>query len=176
MHIAVTGKKLEVGDALRGHVEDRITAGAEKYFGNPIDAQDCSVHVGAGIHVEAHATAEDAYASFDTAAERVEKRLRRYKRRLRNHHKSTPIEMVEAPSYVLSSEEEHEDQSDDVQPIIVAESTTDIPNVSVSEAVMRLDLGNVPVLMFRNSAHGGLSVVYRRDDGNFGWIDPKNPV
>ena len=188
MQITVTGKQVDVGDALRGHVEDRITAGAEKYFGNPIDAQvvfsregslhrvDCSVHVGAGIHVEAHAAAEDAYASFDTAAERVEKRLRRYKRRLRNHHKSAPVEMVEAPSYVLSSEEEHEDQSDDVQSVIVAESTTDIPTVSVSEAVMRLDLTNVPVLMFRNSAHGGLSVVYRRDDGNFGWIDPKNPV
>jgi len=84
--------------------------------------------------------------------------------------------MVEAPSYAPSSEEEQEDQSDDVQPIIVVESTTDFPTVSVSEAVMRLDLGNVPVLMFRNSAHGGLSVVYRRDDGNLGWIDPKNPV
>jgi ribosomal subunit interface protein len=161
---------------------------APKNIRQPIDAQvvfsregslhrvDCSVHVGAGIHVEAHATAEDAYASFDAAAERVEKRLRRYNRCLRNHHKSTPIAMVEAPSYVLSSEEEQEDQSDDVQPIIVAESKTDIPTVSVSEAVMRLDLGNVPVLMFRNSAHGGLSVVYRRDNGNFGWIDPKNPV
>ena len=194
MHIAVTGKQVDVGDALRDHVEDRITAGAEKYFGNPIDAQvvfsreghlyrvDCSVHVGAGIHVEAHATAGDAYAGFDTAAERVEKRLRRYKRRLRNHHKSAPVEMVEASSYILSPEaeqedqEDQEDQSDDAQPVIVAESTTDIPTVSVSEAVMRLDLANVPVFMFRNSAHGGLSVVYRREDGNFGWIDPKNPV
>ena len=188
MHITVTGKQVDVGDALRGHVEDRITASAEKYFGNPIDAQivfsregsrhrvDCSVHVGAGIHVKAHASAEDAHAGFDAAAERVEKRLRRYKRRLRNHHKSAPVELVEAASYVLSAEEEHDEHTEDVQPVIVAESTTDIPTVSVSEAVMRLDLANVPVLMFRNSAHGGLSVVYRREDGNFGWVDPKNPV
>ena len=188
MHITVTGKQVDVGDALRGHVEDRISAGAEKYFGNPIDAQvvfsregplhrvDCSVHVGAGIFVKSHASAEDAYAGFDSAAERVEKRLRRYKRRLRNHHKTAPVEMIEAPSYILSSEDEHEDEIEDAQPIIVAESTTNVPTVSVSEAVMRLDLANVPVLMFRNPTHGGLSVVYRREDGNIGWIDPKNPA
>ena len=188
MHITVTGKQIDVGDTLRAHVEERITAGTEKYFGNPIDAQvvfsregplhrvDCSVHVGAGIYVKSHASADDAYAGFDAAAERVEKRLRRYKRRLRNHHKAPPVEVVEAPTYVLSSEEENQDAVEDAQPMIVAESTTNVPTVTVGEAVMRLDLANVPVLMFRNRAHGGLSVVYRREDGNIGWIDPRNPV
>lgn len=188
MHITVTGKQIDVGDTLRAHVEERITAGTEKYFGNPIDAQvvfsregplhrvDCSVHVGAGIYVKSHASADDAYAGFDAAAERVEKRLRRYKRRLRNHHKAPSVEVVEAPTYVLSSEEENQDAVEDAQPMIVAESTTNVPTVTVGEAVMRLDLANVPVLMFRNRAHGGLSVVYRREDGNIGWIDPRNPV
>ena len=188
MRITVTGKQVDVGDTLRTHVEERITAGTEKYFGDPIDAQvvfsregplhrvDCSVHVGAGIYVKGHASAADAYAGFDAAAERVEKRLRRYKRRLRNHHKAPPAEVVEAPTYVLSGEEEGRDAAEDTQPVIVAESTTNVPTVTVGEAVMRLDLANVPVLMFRNRAHGGLSVVYRREDGNVGWIDPRNPV
>tara|TARA_A100001037_G_scaffold273005_1_gene269547 strand:+ start:1450 stop:2052 length:603 start_codon:yes stop_codon:yes gene_type:complete len=188
MHITVTGKQVDVGDSLRDHVKDRITAGTEKYFGDLIDAQvvfsregplhrvDCSVHVGAGIYVKSHAPADDAYAGFDAAAERVEKRLRRYKRRLRNHHRSAPIENIEVPSYVLSPEDEVQEPTEDSQPIIVAESTTNVPTVTVSEAVMRLDLANAPVLMFRNRAHGGLSVVYRREDRNIGWIDPKNPV
>jgi len=84
--------------------------------------------------------------------------------------------MVEAFSYILSPEAEQAEQSDDAQSIIVAKLMTDTPTVSVSKAVMRQDLKNVPVLMFRNSAHGELSVVYRREDDNFGWIDPKNPV
>lgn len=189
MHITVTGKQVDVGEALRDHVETRVTTGTEKYFGDPIDAQvvfsreghlhrvDCSVHVGAGIFVKSHASAEDVYATFDAAADRIEKQLRRYKRRLRNHHKATPVEMLEAQSYVLSAEQEEErDEPDDAQPMIIAESTTDIPTVSVSEAVMRMDLANVPALMFRNRAHGELSVVYRREDGNIGWIDPKNPL
>ena len=188
MQITVTGKQIDVGEALRNHVEERMVSGAKKYFGDPIDAQvvfsregshhrvDCSVHVGAGIFVKSHASSEDAYAGFDAAADRVEKRLRRYKRRLRNHHKTSPVEFLEAQSYVLSAEEEDQDEPEGEQPVIIAEATTDIPTVTVSEAVMRMDLANVPVLMFRNRAHGGLSVVYRREDGNIGWIDPKNPV
>lgn len=188
MHITVTGKQVDVGGTLRDHVEDRIATGTEKYFGDPIEAQivfsrdghlhrvDCSVHVGAGIYIKSHASAEDAYVGFDAAADRVEKRLRRYKRRLRNHHKAAPVEMVAAQSFVLAAEEESHEEPEDAQPVIIAESTTNVPTVTVSEAVMRMDLANVPVLMFRNLAHGGLSVVYRREDGNIGWIDPKNPV
>ena len=84
--------------------------------------------------------------------------------------------MMEAQSYVLSAEDDEHEESGEAQPVIVAESTMNVPTVTVSEAVMRMDLANVSVLMFRNRAHGGLSVVYRREDGNIGWIDPKNPV
>jgi ribosomal subunit interface protein len=186
MQILVNGKQLDVGAALRSHVEDRLTSGVNKYFSNPIDAHvvlsreghsfrtDCSVHVGAGITVQGHATGDEIYACFDAAAERVEKQLRRYKRRLRSHHKN-PSELRTAPYYVISPEDESIEDPKNGQPMIIAETTTDIPTTTVSEAVMRMDLANRPVLMFHNSAHGGLNVVYRRSDGNVGWIDPNNP-
>jgi ribosomal subunit interface protein len=183
MKVTVAGKQVNVGDALRTHVEDRISATSSKYFSSPIESHivfskdgssfraDCSVHVGAGIFVTAHAVGEDAYATFDTAAERIEKQLRRYKRRLRDHHRNE-VDSAPAQSYVLAAESEDETEPEGDNPVIVAESITHIPTVSVSEAVMRMDLANTPVLMFRNSSNGGLSVVYRRDDGNIGWIDP----
>ncbi len=189
MQISVTGKQLDVSDALRGHIEGRLAAAVEKYFGNAIEAHvtlsrqgnrfrtDCSVHVGHGIFVQGHGEELDAYASFDGATERVEKQLRRYKRRLRNHHakqRENEARNVRALSHVLANEPDDEDQSeeDDAGPVIVAESTTDIPTCTVGEAVMRMDLGNCPIIMFHNSAHGRINVVYRRTDGHVGWIDP----
>ncbi len=191
MQILVKGKQVDVGEALRGYVEDRLTNGVAKYFDNAIDANvvfsregpmfraDCAVHVGAGISVQSHAKSENAHACFDAAAERLEKRLRRYKRRLRDHRnnqKAHFVEAIEAQSYVLAaSSEDGEEEPQDLKPIIVAERTTEIPTVTVGEAVMRLDLADSPALMFRNRAHGGLNVVYRRPDGNIGWIDPQEP-
>lgn len=193
MQILVKGKQVDVGDALRGYVEERLGNGVAKYFDNAIDATvvisrdahqfrtDCTVHVGTGIHAKSHATADDAHACFDAAADRLEKQLRRYKRRLRNHHVNQSRrnhEELLAQSYILSSAEENEDAADsaeDPQPIVIAETTTDVPVATTSEAVMRLDLTDAPALMFRNVAHGGLNVVYRRTDGNIGWIDPKLP-
>ncbi len=191
MQVSVTGKQLDVSDALRGHIEGRLAAAVEKYFGNAIEAHvtvsrqgnrfraDCSVHVGHGIFVQGHGEESDAYASCEGAAERVEKQLRRYKRRLRNHHakqRENEARNVRALSYVLANEPEDEDQSevDDAGPVIVAESTTDIPTCTVGEAVMRMDLGNCPIIMFHNSAHGRINVVYRRTDGHVGWIDPND--
>jgi hypothetical protein len=134
------------------------------------------VHARRGVVVQCHGEASDPYVAFDSAAEHLDKRLRRHKRRLRNHHRS-PKEESESPDatdYVVATvaEEEQAREASDDQPLIIAEMRTSIPQLSVSEAVMRLDLTDLPALLFRNSAHGNLNLVYRRRDGNVGWIDP----
>ncbi len=178
---------MDVGDALRGLAEERLRAAVEKYFGDAIDATivftkesseftaDCSVHVGHGIHVNSSGSGGDAHSAFDMALEKIEKQLRRYKRRLRNHHaKQKAARMAAAQAYVIAPEEPKEEEPEDLpdQPVIVAEQKTEIPDCSVSEAVMRMDLANTTLVLFRNSAHGRVNVVYRREDGNIGWIDP----
>ena len=192
MHITVTGKQIDVGDALRSHTQAALEDIAEKYFGNALEAHvvfsreahliqcDLQVHVGRGILVQSEAGASEAYVAFDLAAERIEKRLRRYKRRLRDHHadeKERERAETLGRTYVLQAEvEERAPQPDDKQqPMVIAEMETPIPHLSVSEAVMRLDLADLPALMFTNSARGTLNVVYRRRDGNIGWIDPGLP-
>jgi len=187
MDIQVHGKQIDIGDALREQVVDRLDDGVSKYFDSAIDANitvsreahlfrvDCSVHVGHGIRLQSHGEGVDPYAAFDIALERIEKRLRRYKRRLTDHHQRQRdvLESQQAMSYVLAGgDDEAEEELADHQPIIVAETTTDVPTVTVGDAVMRMDLAEAPIFMFRNSAHGGLNVVYRRNDGNIGWIDP----
>lgn len=181
-----------MGEALRLHIEDAIESTTEKYFSDAIDATvvlsresfriraTISMHVGRGIHVRAHEEADDAYAAFDVALAHFAKRLRRNKRRLRDHHRDrdTAAGSANAPEYVLAPQSE-DDGADtaasDDNPVIIAESQTVIENLTVSEAVMRLDLADAPAFVFRNSKHGGLGVVYRRDDGNIGWIDtPEN--
>jgi len=187
MRINVTGKQLDVGDALRSHVEDKLSAVVEKYFDRFIDAQvtiatdgplfraDLSVHVGTGIKLQSHEEGGDAYAAFELALEKMDKRLRRYKRRVRSHHdiatRTDTVDMA-AQSYILAAEEEHETEPETLQPVIVAETSMSIPTVTVGEAVMRMDLEDLPVLMFQNRATGSLNVVYRRKDGNVGWIEP----
>ena len=191
MHITVKGKQIEVGEALRGHMESALTAAVSKYFSNPLESQivftreahlfraDVSVHVGRNILVQGQALAADAYAAGDTAIEHVAKRLRRHKRRLRDHHKERErdtAEVLTAQSYVLAAEPD--DLDDDgagagTQPAVVAEMTTEVLTLSVGEAVMRLDLGVQPALLFRHAGHGGLNLVYRRADGTIGWIDPQ---
>jgi ribosomal subunit interface protein len=194
MHVQVSGKQIDIGDALRGHVTQRLDELVAKFFDRAIDATvvfsrdghllqaDCLVHTGVGIPVQSSGAATDIYASFDQAADRLESRLRKYKRRIRNHHARRKAEPAgetageAARSYVLAAEpEESGEEAADTAPVIVAETTTRIDTLTVSEAVMRLDLADVPALMFRNSAHGGLNIVYRRRDGNIGWIDPSEP-
>ena len=188
MEIQVNGKQMDIGEALSTHVRDRLTERVNKYFDKAVDAHvtfspeahltrvDCSVHAGHGIVLQSHGEAEDPYASFDQALDRVEKRLRRYKRRLTNHHQAHKgdLEAASAASYVLASEDENADEPEDLQPVIIAEASTSIPTTTVGGAVMRLDLSNASAMMFKNSAHGGLNVIYRRPDGNIGWIDPQD--
>ena len=193
MHITVTGKQIDVGDALRRHTQTAVEDIAEKYFGNALEAHvvfsreahliqcDLQVHIGRGILVRSEADANEAYAAFDIAADRIDKRLRRYKRRLRDHHaQDKQRERAETlgRTYVLQPGEDETappPEAEHPQPIVIAEMETPIPQLSVSEAVMRLDLADLPALMFRNSARGTLNVIYRRRDGNIGWIDPGLP-
>lgn len=190
MQVTVTGKQMDVGEALRSYVDDNLADSVAKYFDNAIDASvvfsrgakrrhvraDLSVHIGRNILLQGHAETTDPYASFDAALERIAKRMRRYKRRLRDHRRSAEAaETIEAQQYVLADggSEEEEIVTADGQPAVIAEMTTSIETMTVADAVMRMDLANLPTLMFRNSAHGGLNVVYRRNDGHIGWIDPQ---
>jgi ribosomal subunit interface protein len=188
MQVTVTGKQIDVGEALRGHAEGVTASIVERYFGKAIEAHvvfsrerhlilsDISVHARRGLVVQCHGESSDPYAAFDSASERLDKRLRRYKRRLRNHHRNAKEEgeSHDATDYVVATaaEEEQGTEAADDQPLVIAEMRTSIPQLSVSEAVMRLDLTDLPALLFRNSAHGNLNLVYRRRDGNVGWIDP----
>ncbi len=197
MQLSVNGKQLDIGSSLKEHIERQVPVIVEKYFVDPTDASvtiskegssfrtDVAVHVGKGIMVQGHALSGDAYGSFDAALEHVGKRLRRYKRRLRDHHRRQggKTERFPAAQYVLAPEQEEVAETDvgdagDVtengdQPVIIAEMQTDIETLTVSDAVMRMDLANLPAMMFRNRANGALNMVYVRRDGNIGWIDPQ---
>jgi ribosomal subunit interface protein len=191
MQLTVTGKQIEVGEALRNHVDAGLGAILEKYFKTAIEAHvvvtkeahlfrtEISLHVGRGIIVNGGAQAVDSGAAFDAAAERIAKQLRRYKRRLRAHHSRTREEVEageRARSYVLAPVAEDAEETaveDGGWPAVVAETITELPNLTVGEAVMRMDLADAPVLLFRNRSRGELNLVYRRPDGNIGWIDPE---
>ncbi len=187
MEISVKGKHLDVGVALRGYVEDQLKNTVAKYFTRAVDGTviisreghmfrvDISVHAGRGMLMQGRAAADEAYAAFDGALGRIAKRLRRYKRRLCNHHKVRGAEeTLAAQQYILAAESDDGEVPEDAQPAIIAEMAHEIATLTVGEAVMRMDLADVPVMMFRNRAHGGLNLIYRRDDGNVGWIDPSN--
>ena len=198
MELTVQGKQLDVGDALRDHVTNKLEDLNSKYFnhatfgtvtfskeghGHGIIKAHIHIQVGKNINVMADDTAGDAYGAFDSAAEKVGKQMRRYKKRLRDHHErleqSPELEIIRARSYTLAAETENEKQDDDQDgedPVIIAEITTDIQKMSVSDAVMRMDLAGQPALLFRNAKHNGLNMVYRRPDGNIGWIDPEETV
>jgi ribosomal subunit interface protein len=186
MHITVKGKQIEVGEALRGHVESALTAAVGKYFSNPLESQivftreahlfraDISVHVGRNILIQGQAAAPDAYVAGDQAVEHVAKQLRRHKRKLRDHHVHQKTDDAAAPE--PASREDAMVGFEPVvqgQPIVIAEMDAEILTLSVGAAVLRLDQGDRPALLFRHAGHGGLNLVYRRPDGNIGWIDPQ---
>ena len=192
MQVSVSGKQFDVGGALRNHVEQRLTSSVAKYFDHAIDANvvfsreasfiraDISVHVGTGILVQGHGRTNSPYGAFDAASERIAKRLRRYKRRLRDHHRKAkiaePDDRLQAQQYILAGPRDDDDETEAAQPVVIAEMATDIERLTVGEAVMRMDLADLAAIVFRNSAHGGINVVYRRPDGNLGWIDPEQNV
>lgn len=198
MELAIHGKQMDVGDALRTHVTARLEDINSKYFNRAIDVNvtfspeshsfvkaHVSLRVGKDIMVQANAIEPNAYAAFDSAAEKVAKQLGRYKKRLRDHHarleQSPEAELTKARDYVLAIKEidglsdtdvEAEEADHGNDPLIIAEVSTHIQKMSVSDAVMRMDLSGQSALLFRNPKNNRLNMVYRRADGNIGWVEP----
>ncbi len=187
MRYQISGKQIDIGTALQTHVQTELGEVVAKYAQRPTDANvvfsrsaheyvcEATVHLSTGLTAQAKAHETEIYAAFDSCCAKMETQLRRYKRRLKDHHRdrSEPVELSAASSYILASEQTHaEDEPSSLQPIIVAEMETKIPSLSVGEAVMQMELAGAPVLIFRKEGQDGLNVVYRRDDGNIGWIDP----
>ncbi len=191
MGLRVSGKNLDVGEAIRKQAENRVGSALGKYYEGSYNGHvtlakdgtgfrsDAVLHLSSGITLEASGTAHDAYQSLDRMVERMEKRLRRYKRRLKDHSGNAHDRraLTEMPSYVI--EAPHEDDEEDtgvhlngVHPVIVAETTRSLHDLSVGDAVSELDMTGSPVLVFRNAGNGRVNIVYRRRDGNIGWIDP----
>ena len=186
MQIQITGKNVDVGDALNARIEDRIDQDVAKYFDDDASAHvtiakegpdfrcDCFLVLSSGISLQSHAQSGDAYASFDDAAEKLEKRLRRYTRRLKNHRKyrSAPVESMDIPVSVFSAEGEENGEAENDNPIIIAETTTQLQDLTVGEAVMKMDISDLPFVIFKGGKDENINIVYRRNDGNIGWIDP----
>lgn len=189
MRYQISGKGMDVGEALQTHVMSELGETMEKYAGRPTDATvvfsrraheyicEASVHLSTGLTAASTGRASEIYPAFEACREKMDKQLRRYKRRLKDHHKdrAQPVVFAEAPSYILAANAETEEpEPDSLQPIIIAEMGTKIPTLSVGEAVMQMELAQAPLLVFRNEKSGAMNVVHRRDDGNIGWIDPAN--
>jgi ribosomal subunit interface protein len=186
MTLRISGKNLDIGEALRGQIETRIEQMFAKYFDGTYSGHvtitkdgtgfraEAIFHLATGVTLQANGAAHDAYAAFDGAAERIEKRLSRYKRRLKSHRAPEPVGVMEtAAAYVIAAPEYDEEEPDEgYNPVIIAESSRALNRFSVSEAVTELDLSGKAALVFRHAGHGRINVVYRRSDGNIGWIDP----
>ena len=188
MSFRVSGKNLDLGEALRERISDRIAESLGKYFDGGYSGHvtlerdgfgfrtECAIHLDSKVTLHAQGEAADAYLSADQAVTRLEKQLRRYHRRLKDHRAERVDDRaaIDAASYIIAAPEpESENEIDGFTPVIIAESTTRLKQLSVSDAVSELDMTGAPVLVFRHAAHGGVSVVYRRADGHFGWIDPR---
>jgi len=181
MQTLISGQQINLGDNFRGYAEKSLDASVSKYFEEAVNADirisrdggeikaEITVHPLTGAVIRSSAISADAYAAFDGAVSRLSRQLRKYKNRL-VERKGGAVEMVDM-SVIDNSADEVEAPE---VPVIVAEMQTALPTCSVSEAVMRMDLEGLPALMFKNSGHGGLNMVYRRSDGNIGWVDPKN--
>ena len=188
MGLRISGKSIDIGDSLRARVEERIALAVGKYVDRGYDANvtveregsgfrsDCTIHLDTGIVLRGEGKNQDAYQSFDAAAERIEKRLRRYKRKLKEHRGTPRGEEFPAATYVIAAPDEDIEAAVDDKPVVIAEEATSLATMSVGHAVMAMDLADAPVLVFRHAVHGGINVVYRRRDGNIGWIDPSGTV
>lgn len=189
MRYQISGKQIDIGEALQGHVTTELGTAVAKYAGRPTDAVvvfsrqaheffcEATVHLSTGMTAQAKGHAIEIYAAFDSCCEKMEKQLRRYKRRLKDHQhqRVEPVELSDGASYILAASDGTEDEEPDhLQPMIIAEMETKIQSLSVGEAVMQMELVGAKLLVFRNVGHSGVNVVYRRDDGNIGWIDPRN--
>jgi ribosomal subunit interface protein len=190
MTLRVSGKNMDVGEALRGKAQDHIDAVVRKYFDGGYDGHltlepeghgfnaVCSIHLDTGAVLQSEAFGGDAISAYEILSETIAKRLRRYNRKLRSHRgRANGHDQPEsAQSYVLQSPEDEVEVEADYSPAVIAETTSHLRVLSVGEAVMQLDMSGSDVVVFRHAGHGGLNVVYRRADGNIGWIDPARPA
>jgi ribosomal subunit interface protein len=193
MTLRISGKSISVGEALRVRVSDRTEEVLRKYFDGNYSGHitlskdgfgfktDCALHLDSGVTLEAESNATDAYASADAALLMIEKRLRRYKSRLKDrsarkaHAASAALAEIvalDAASYVIEAPADSEDEAEGYNPVIIAEATTALKRLSVSEAVMELDLTGAACLVFQHGSSGRVNIIYRRSDGNIGWVDP----
>jgi ribosomal subunit interface protein len=187
MRYQISGKQIDVGDSLQTHVKSELGETVEKYSQRPTDANiifsrnahefmcETTVHLSTGLTASAKGHANEIYAAFENCREKMDKQLRRYKRRLKDHHhaRPEPVEFAGGSMYVLAANGGLEDsEPDSLTPMIIAEMETKISSLSVGEAVMQMELLGAPLLVFRNEKHGRVNIVHRRDDGNVGWIDP----
>jgi ribosomal subunit interface protein len=191
MTLRISGKSISLSEALRGRVNDRTGEVLRKYFDGNYSGHitlskdgfgfrtDCALHLDSGITLEAESNAADAYASADAALLMIEKRLRRYKSRLKDrsarkaHAASAALaELLDASSYVIEAPAESDEEVTGYNPVIIAEATTSLKRLSVSEAVMELDLTGASCLVFQHGSSGRVNIIYRRSDGNIGWVDP----
>jgi ribosomal subunit interface protein len=188
MDIRVSGHQVETGEALQGHVEKRLSGISEKYFSKALSSHatfgraphdgftsDIVMHVMQGLVLKGRGEAQDAHIALDQAADKIEKQLRRYMRRLQDRHSQSAhaLKEEEAAYTVFDSAADAEDAAPDA-PVIVAEMSVDIPESTVSDAVMLMDLRNTPALLFKNTGTGRHNMVYRREDGTIGWVEPKS--
>jgi ribosomal subunit interface protein len=189
MVVGISGKNFSIGEALRTHVRLRIESAVSRYFGGSVTGHvvldhegsgyrtDCTLHLASGVSMHAEGRAQEPYASFDQAADRLERRLSRYKRRLKDHHTGIAPGATAQVAVDLIADYElqglgDDDVGSDFHAVIVAERTSAMKTMPVSEAVMELDFTGAPVQVFRHSGNGRVNIVYRRPDGNVGWIDP----
>lgn len=186
MNLRVSGKNLDIGESLRSHIEGQIDAAVSKYFDGGYTGHvvvekeastfktECKVHLDTGIDLVATGAASDAHPSFDLAAARIEKRLRRYKRKLKDHRASLTPKGHQVPFYVIEGPSKDDDtiEEDEIAPAIIAENETTILTMNVSTAVMAMDLSDQDVYVFRNPDSGEINILHKRQDGNIGWIDP----
>ncbi|WP_386679441.1 ribosome hibernation-promoting factor, HPF/YfiA family [Loktanella sp. R86503] len=188
MRYQISGKQIDIGAALQTHVETELGETLAKYAGRPTEAYvvfsktgheyvaESVVHLSTGLTVQASGKDSEIYAAFDACAEKMDKQLRRYKRRLKDHHRDRPdpVEVSGGGSYILAAtkDDSDEDEQSSDAPVIVAETEAKIPSLSVGEAVMQMELSHANVMVFRNEKQGRINVVYKREDGNIGWIDP----
>lgn len=188
MVLRVSGKNFDIGESMRQHVLDRIQSCAGKYVSGPITGHvivdhegagyraDCTLHMSKGVTLHSEGRGHEPYVSVDQAADRLEKRLRRYKSRLKGHHGERPDDILHEPiiaHYTLEApDEDVMDPTEVFHPVVVAEKTQTMPTLTVSDAVTELDFTGAHVLVFRHAGNGRVNFVYRRSDGHIGWIDP----
>ncbi len=187
MRYQISGRQIDIGEALQTFVKDELGEVLGKYAGRPTDANvifsksaheyvcEAVVHLSTGMQAQAKGHANEIHAAFDACKEKLDKQLRRYKRRLKDHHRDRPdpVEVTQAATYILAADRDEDSEPDSLQPMIIAEMEAKIPSLSVGEAVMQMELAGARFLLFKNETKKGLNVVYRRADGNVGWIDPR---